>query len=93
MFRIVKVDALPDYSLALEFNDGTAGEVCLKCLVGKGVFSIWNEPGKFEGVVIGTGGELCWGENVDLCPDALYLEVSGKSPETILSSVAEDSHA
>lgn len=93
MFRIVKVNPLPDYCLALEFSDGTTGEVSLKHLVGNGVFSIWSDPHKFEQVVIGSSGELCWEGDVDLCPDALYLEVSGKSPESILSPVAEDSHA
>lgn len=93
MYRIVQVKTLPDYFVALEFNDGTTGEVSLKHLVGKGVFSIWSDPHKFEQVAIGSSGELSWEGEVDLCPDALYLEVTGKSPESILSPVAEDSHA
>ena len=52
--------------------------VDLSRLVGKGVFQLWNDPEAFGRVSLGTGGELVWSDEVDLCADALYLEVTGR---------------
>ena len=73
MRRISKVKVLPDYHLELEFDDRVSGTVDLSEAVGKGVFAVWRDPLVFERVRIGSSGELVWGEQVDLCPDALYL--------------------
>ena len=91
MKRIVKVKALPTYRLELEFDDGVSGVVDLSDLVGLGVFSLWRDPRAFEQVRIGTGGELAWGDHVDLCPDALYLKVTGKKAEEIFPALQRDS--
>jgi Protein of unknown function (DUF2442) len=87
MRRISKVKALPDYHLELEFDDGVAGIVDLSEAVGKGVFAVWLDPFAFGQVRIGSSGELVWGEQVDLCPDALYLSVTGKKPEDIFPAL------
>ena len=81
MKRISKVKALPGYRLELEFDDGVCGVVDLSEAVGKGVFALWRDPLVFEQVRIGSSGELFWGDRIDLCPDALYLKVTGKKPE------------
>jgi len=83
MHRITEVDVLEDYRLALKFSDGTEGVADVSHLVGKGVFSLWNEYREFRKVCIGSSGELLWDEDVELCPDALYLKVTGKQPEDI----------
>jgi len=83
MRRISKVKVLPGYRLKLEFDDGVSGIVDLSEAVGKGVFALWRDPVVFEQVRIGSSGELVWGDQVDLCPDALYLKVTGKKPEDI----------
>jgi hypothetical protein len=87
MKRISKVKVLPDYHLELEFDDGVVGIVDLSEAVGKGVFALWSDPLIFEQVRIGSSGELIWGEQVDLCPDALYLKVTGKKPEDIFPAL------
>jgi len=87
MFEVVQVKPLPGYRLWLKFSDGTEGIVDLSDMVGRGVFSIWNTPGVFESVRIGPSGDVNWGEEVDLCPDALYLEVTGKKPEDIFPAL------
>jgi hypothetical protein len=56
------------------------GNVDLSHLVGKGVFRLWNDPEAFRQVSIGTAGEVRWSDEVDLCADALYLEITGKQP-------------
>ena len=89
MRRISKVKVLPEYRLELEFDDGVAGVVDLSDNVGKGVFAVWRDPLVFERVRIGSSGELVWGEQVDLCPDALYLKVTGKQPEDIFPALRD----
>jgi len=91
MRRISKVKVLPGYRLELEFDDGVSGIVDLSENVGKGVFSVWRDPLVFEQVRIGSAGELLWGEKVDLCPDALYLKVTGKDPEDLFPALRNHS--
>lgn len=81
MYKPVQATPLPGYRLRLRYQDGVEGEVDLSRFVGRGVFALWNDPGAFEQVRIGESGELVWSDQVDLCPDALYLEITGKSPE------------
>lgn len=83
MRKVSKVKALPDYRLELQFDDGVSGAVDLSEDVGKGVFALWRDPVAFERVRIGSSGELVWDDRIDLCPDALYLNVSGKKPEDL----------
>jgi hypothetical protein len=91
MRKIVKVKALPDYILELEFDDGTAGTVNLSDLAGRGVFAIWLEGDTFEQVRISPSGELVWSDRVDLCPDALYFKVTGKKPEDVFPALHQES--
>ena len=94
MRKILKVKALEGYSLELEFDDGVSGTVNLCDLAGKGVFALWRERRAFERVQIGSSGELVWDDRVDLCPDALYLKVTGKKPEDLFPILRhEPAHA
>lgn len=94
MRRVVNVRALPACRLEVTFDDGVHGIVDVSSLVGDGVFAIWNEPRRFECVRIGSSGELCWGDEADLCPDALYLQLTGKQPGDIFPSLRDPaSHA
>jgi hypothetical protein len=89
MFKIVEVRPLPQFRLWLKFADGVTGEVDLSGLAGQGVFAVWNEPGAFDSVRLGSRGEVCWNDDIDLCPDALYLEVTGQTPEQVFPMLAE----
>jgi hypothetical protein len=82
MFRIVEARALARYRVWLRFDDGTTGVADLSHLAGRGVFQRWEEPGGFEQLSVGSSGDLQWGEELDLCPDALYMEVTGKTPKS-----------
>jgi hypothetical protein len=87
MFKPIHVTPLPGHRLHIRYADGVEGDVDLSHLAGKGVFSIWNQPGVFESVSIGPSGEVRWSDEVDLCPDALYMQISGKSPEDVFPSL------
>jgi len=94
MRKITKVKALEDYRLELTFDDGVFGTVDLADLVGKGVFALWRDRHVFQQVRIGSSGELIWGDQVDLCPDSLYLKVTGKKPEELFPALrSEPAHA
>ncbi len=88
MLRPVRVTPLSGHRLRILYSDGVEGEVDLSHLAGKGVFAIWKGPGVFERVSIGPGGAIQWGEDVDLCPDTLYMEIAGKLPEQVFPNLA-----
>ena len=85
--RPVKVEAKPGYRVWLEYSDGVTGEVDLSDLVGRGVFAVWNEPGCFEKVYIDSFGAVAWSYDLEICPDALYMEITGKSFEELTAQV------
>lgn len=80
------IKALPGFRLWLEYSDGVTGVVDLSYLAGDGVFSIWDEPGCFEDARLGPHGAVSWSESVDICPDALYLTLTGKTFEEAMGA-------
>ena len=94
MRKITMVKVLQGYRLELTFDNGVSGIVDLSDLVGKGVFVLWRDRHAFEQVQIGSCGELVWGNQVDLCPDSLYLKTTGKKPEDVFPALRhEPAHA
>lgn len=89
MFKPIEVRALPDYRLYVRYDNGVEGEVDLSHLVGKGVFAAWNDPGNFQKVSIGNSGEIRWNDQIDLCPDSIYMRISGKSQEEVFPNLSE----
>ncbi len=90
MVRPLKVKALSGYRLWVRFSDGMEGEIDLKHLAGKGVFTLWNDPAALEKVYIGDYGQISWSDTVDICSDAIYLRVTGKTPEQVFPSLAPE---
>ena len=85
----IKVQALEGYRLWIRYSDGVEGVVNLGDLVGKGVFALWEDYQEFQKVYIGAGGAIAWGDEIDLCADALYLRITGKKPEDIFPKLRE----
>jgi hypothetical protein len=83
MIRIAEVEPRAAFKLWLRFEDGTEGDVDLADIAGKGVFSDWDSPGVFERVERSEEGALTWPGGPDLCADALYMRLTGKSPEEV----------
>jgi hypothetical protein len=88
--RITKLEVLDGYRLALTFDDGASGTVDLSDLVGKGVFVRWRDPSFFAQAQIGGSGEAVWGDEIDLCPDSLYLKATGKKPEDVFPGLRRE---
>ena len=79
--RPVEVRALEPYRIWLRYDDGVEGEVDLSDMAGDGVFAAWQDPSFFSAVRVGPGGSIAWDDDIDLCGDALYLELTGMTPE------------
>lgn len=95
MKRITSIEPLPDYRLKLRFDDGVEGVVNLSAEVGKGVFAAWQDPKHFASVkIVHNGRALEWPGEIDLCADALYLEITGMKVEDLFPKWKQEaSHA
>jgi hypothetical protein len=88
--KITAAQALEPFVIRIRFSDGVTGEIDLSYLAGKGVFAYWNRVENFQNVSIGNGRWLSWGEEIDLDADALYLKLTGKSPDSLFPLLKED---
>ena len=74
--KIVKCKARDNYKLWIQFDDGLNGEVDLKNLAGRGVFSAWNSIEFFKSVHIDKRTQtVAWGDDLDLDPYVLRSQV------------------
>ena len=77
--RITEAKAVDRFHVFLRFDDGSSGNVDLTHLAGRGVFSAWLKQGVFEQLSVSADGALQWPGDLDLCPDSLYLLLTGKT--------------
>ncbi len=87
MPEVLEVKALDHRRVWLRFADGTEGVADLSEFSGKGVFKTWDTGHTFKKVQVGEGGGIQWTDQIDLCPDALYLKVTGKAPEELFPAL------
>lgn len=87
MPEVRQVKPLENRHVWVRFSDGTEGIADLSEFSGKGVFAAWDADGAFDNVRVGDGGGIQWGDQIDLCPDALYLKVTGKRPEELFPAL------
>lgn len=84
MFKAIEVKPLDHYRISLKYDNGVAGVADLSHLAGKGVFSLWNDYSLFRQVYIDPGsGAIAWNNEIDLCPDSLYLNITKQKPEEV----------
>lgn len=81
--RPVAVESRNGFRIWVKFQDGHEGEIDLSHLAGNGVFEAWDDRAFFDSVRINSYGEVAWGDEIDMCPDALYLQLTGKPVEEI----------
>lgn len=92
--KITKAQPLDGFRVRLRFDDGTEGIADLSHLAGRGVFEAWRTDGVFDQVAVTSVGALEWPGEIDLCPDSLYLQVTGRRPEELFPSLRPQlSHA
>lgn len=89
MPRPIEIEPRQRFRIWIRYDDGAAGEVDLSALAGRGVFQAWNHPACFAAVRLGAYGEIMWGDEIELCPDAVYMQLTGKRPEEVFPPVLE----
>ena len=85
--RPVAIEPREGFRIRLRYADGVEGEADLSDLAGEGVFAAWLDRAFFETVRIADGGEIVWGDQIDLCRHTIYLRITGKEPEEVLSGL------
>ena len=88
MIRPTAVQVRQNYRIWIEFEAGEKGEIDLSHLAGKGVFKAWLDPEFFQEVRIVDNDTILWSDNIDLCPDALYIQLTSKIRGPSLASNA-----
>jgi hypothetical protein len=84
----ITVESLDKYHIALKYDDGTAGTVDLSNLAHQGVFEEWEKNNLFSKVYIDSETQtIAWNDELDICPDALYLRLIGMSFEDYKSLI------
>ena len=84
MPKLLKVEPREGFHIYVEYDDGACGEVDLSHNAGKGVFKVWDEPGVFERVHITPFRAIGWGNELDICANAVYFRLTGKTPEEMM---------
>lgn len=87
MIEAVQVEPRDGYRIWLLYSDGASGEVDLSDMVGRGVFEVWLDRTCFEGVHLSEHGSIAWSDDIELCPDALYMELTGKSAQELFPAL------
>ena len=75
MHKIVRVEAKSNYVLKLIFENGTEGEISIADRLFGPMFEPLKNPELFTQVKIDKFGAICWPNEADLAPDALYQKV------------------
>jgi hypothetical protein len=83
MIRPTEVEPRNGFRIWLRYADGVSGEIDLSHLSGRGVFKAWEDRAFFETVHLSEAGAIAWGEEIDLCPDAMYMQLTGKSVDEL----------
>ena len=81
--RPIKVEARDGYKIWLEYADGVSGEVDLSDVAGEGIFKAWEDRAFFESVHLTPLRAIAWNDEIDLCADALYMEITGLTFEEV----------
>ena len=81
MIRPTHVEALPGYRIHLPYADGAEGVIDLSANVGRGVFAALSDEAFFRTVHLGQYGQIAWSEDIEICPDAAYEEITGQPTE------------
>ena len=76
MRRVTHVETRADYTLLVTFDDGTYGEVSIADRLFGPMFEPLKDPVFFAQAKVDEFGAVCWPNDADLAPDALYLKVA-----------------
>ena len=84
MPTLLKVEPREGYRIWVEYDDGASGEVDLSDVAGMGVFKAWEDRAFFEGVYVTDFDAIGWSDELDICPDRVYFDLTGKTLEEMM---------
>ena len=87
MITAVEVKPRDGYRIWLRYSDRAHGEVDLSDMAGRGVFKVLLDRAVFEKVHVSGHGSIAWSDDIELCEDALYMELTGKSAEDLFPAL------
>ena len=87
--RPVAVEPRDGFRIWLKYDDGEEGEVDLSDIPRRGFFAAWNDRSVFESVYITEYRSVAWTEDIDACPDYLYMKLTGKTLEELTPALAK----
>jgi hypothetical protein len=76
MHNVRRVNALSNYRLFVEFDDGVAGEINLSDRLIAPVFEPLKDENEFQKVMVDEYGAIAWPCGADLAPDAIYQRLA-----------------
>jgi hypothetical protein len=79
LHEIVRVRALQNYRLKIEFRDGVSGTIDLSGELDGEMFESLRDEAFFRQVRVDEFGAIAWPNGADLAPDALYDEITAQS--------------
>ena len=78
------VEPRDGYRIWIRYADGPEGEIDLSHLADRGVFVAWDDRSFFEKVRVTEHRSIAWDDQIELCPDALYMELTGVAVEELM---------
>ena len=78
-----RVEARDNWRIWVEYSDGVSGEVDLSDMVDEPTFADWHDPAFWSSVRIADYRAIVWSDEIELCPDSIYAELTGKSLDEI----------
>ncbi len=74
---VTEASVYNDYSLSVEFRDGTRGKVVFLPEAFRGMFASLKDPERFRQVKV-VNGVVTWPGDLDLAPDAMHRQIRTK---------------
>ena len=76
MKRPFEVTALANHKIMLKYADGVEGTIDLSSTLDSVVFAPLKDEKFFQKVYIGDYGQIAWSDDIEICSDAAYLEIT-----------------
>ena len=81
MNRPTKVESFVGFRLHLVYPGGTESILDLSSEVGHGVFTALADEVFFRTVHLGQFGQVAWSDDIEICPDSAYDDVTRQLAE------------
>ena len=89
LVRPVRVEARDGWRIWVEFADGVSGEVDLSDMADEPICAAWLDPEFWRSVHVTDHRAVAWNDDIELCADALYIELTGLTPREVYPRCAD----